>query len=404
MLRTVTVTGIFAIAAGHGLLLEPRPRSAGEGLTSLGGSFWYSQSCTIGCAECNVSASVPGSMMAGDLCPEDHSGDKVPTINDSKLRTAMGDGCLDPKDSTKRVACTPQTEHTDWTKFHPWRAPGRAPMYDPCGMAGASPSNNSQAAGGWGYTTGYPQGFQGSRLPALAGEKPVWTAGGIADVSWVSVANHGGGYQYALCPLKDGEVVTEECFQRHPLHYVDDKQTLRYIYLNNSANVTEARIDAVRVSVGTVPEGSAWTRNPVPTGVLEPEWASLSTEGSRNGREPEFAPPQGCDEHCWGYQPCNVGFAHPSFEGWNDPKRPPNKWMPMPGKPAPAEFPTCANGQDGEGCCHTSAYMAVIDQVRVPNVPPGDYVLRWRWDCELTPQIWANCADVTIKADVSVHV
>jgi len=97
-------------------------------------------------------------------------------------------------------------------------------------------------------------------------------------------------------------------------------------------------------------------------------------------------------------------FTHPIFEGWNDPNRPLNKWMPKPGEPAPAEFPTCANGKDGEGCCHTSAYMAVIDQVRVPNVPPGDYVLRWRWDCEMSPQIWANCADVTIKADVPVQV
>ena len=49
-------------------------------------------------------------------------------------------------------------------------APGAAPMYDPCGMAGGSPSNNSNQAGGWGYTTGYGQGFPGSQLPAA----PPW--------------------------------------------------------------------------------------------------------------------------------------------------------------------------------------------------------------------------------------
>ena len=30
-----------------------------------------------------------------------------------------------------------------------------------------------------------------------------------------------------------------------------------------------------------------------------------------------------------------VGFTHPSYEGWNDPNRPTNKWMPHPGAPAP---------------------------------------------------------------------
>jgi predicted carbohydrate-binding protein with CBM5 and CBM33 domain len=32
------------------------------------------------------------------------------------------------------------------------------------------------------------------------------------------------------------------------------------------------------------------------------------------------------------------------------------------------------------------------------TLPAGDYVLGWRWDCEETAQIWANCADVTIAA------
>ena len=37
--------------------------------------------------------------------------------------------------------------------------------------------------------------------------------------------------------------------------------------------------------------------------------------------------------------------------------------------------------------------MAIIDEIKVPTVPPGDYVVRWRWDCEQSPQIWfvLNC-------------
>ena len=41
----------------------------------------------------------------------------------------------------------------------------------------------------------------------------------------------------------------------------------------------------------------------------------------------------------------------------------------------------------------------ITDRVRIPQgLAPGDYVLSWRWDCEETAQIWANCADVVIDA------
>ena len=41
---------------------------------------------------------------------------------------------------------------------------------------------------------------------------------------------------------------------------------------------------------------------------------------------------------------------------------------------------------------------AIVDRVRVPEVS-GEFVLRWRWDCEQTPQVWSHCADVTIVAN-----
>ena len=40
---------------------------------------------------------------------------------------------------------------------------------------------------------------------------------------------------------------------------------------------------------------------------------------------------------------------------------------------------------------------AIVDQVQVPNTT-GDFVLRWRWDAEQTPQIWSHCADIRIVA------
>ena len=32
------------------------------------------------------------------------------------------------------------------------------------------------------------------------------------------------------------------------------------------------------------------------------------------------------------------------------------------------------------------------------ELPPGDYVLGFRWDAEETAQVWASCSDVAITA------
>lgn len=43
--------------------------------------------------------------------------------------------------------------------------------------------------------------------------------------------------------------------------------------------------------------------------------------------------------------------------------------------------------------------FGIVDKVVVPDVPPGDYVLQFRWDCESFSQVWESCADVTIVSD-----
>lgn len=50
------------------------------------------------------------------------------------------------------------------------------------------------------------------------------------------------------------------------------------------------------------------------------------------------------------------------------------------------------------GCEGDSNNFNLMDTVKVPDVAPGDYVVSWRWDCEATTQVWANCGDVTIVA------
>ena len=41
---------------------------------------------------------------------------------------------------------------------------------------------------------------------------------------------------------------------------------------------------------------------------------------------------------------------------------------------------------------------AIEDLVRVPKVPPGEYVVGFRWDCETSSQVWTSCADIEIEA------
>jgi len=381
-------------------MLDPVSRNAKHGINTLGGSMWFSQGCTIGCTQCNATG-VPvgpgfpnndtgtysspnigtfGYDIGGpDLCPNDHSKSKVPTIMDPKLTTM----------NTQEVVCrdewTPRCRN--WTLLHPWRAPGSTAGLDACGVAGGAFTNMSYRAGGFGPQTGYPQGFKGSKLPPIEkSQRKVWSSGKTAEVSWVSVANHAGGYTYSLCPA-DAEL-TEECFEKTPLQFVDSTSTLQYMYLSNngtlSPNKTEVKIAATRVTAGVHPAGSMWSKNPIPAG----QWGAPAGIPQGNPGPPQFKPPAGCDEHCWGYQPCNVGFTHPSYEGWNHTK---------------AKLPSCSTDgtpgaalKNGKGCCHTTAYMAIKDQVHVPDVPPGDYVVRWRWDCEQSPQIWSGCGDVTI--------
>ena len=219
----------------------------------------FSQGCSIGCSQCNdtgvpvnpgfpVSGRPPfspniGSYL-GDECPNDHSKSKKPTIVDPALTTMNHDTKIQPS-----------------LAFHPWRAPGSTPPLDPCGLAGGARTNMSMRAGGFGPQTGYPQGFQGSKLPPIPKEqRKIWKAGSTANVSWVSVANHAGGYSYSLCSAdKD---LTEECFDATPLQFVDDTTTLRYMFLKDNGtlgpNQTEVEIPAHRVREGVLPKGSVW--------------------------------------------------------------------------------------------------------------------------------------------------
>ena len=82
-----------------------------------------------------------------------------------------------------------------------------------------------------------------------------WTAGEVYEVSWAIQSNHGGGYQYRLCPADQD--LTEECFFKIPLDFVG-KQSFKW------TDGTQIHFDGKYVSKGTLPEGSMWSMNPIP--------------------------------------------------------------------------------------------------------------------------------------------
>merc|ERR1711918_146188 len=103
----------------------------------------------------------------------------------------------------------------------------------------------------------HSMGEKGSSLPPLSVQTE-WVAGSVVEVEWMIAANHGGGYQWRVCPR--GQESSEECFARTPLEFANNMLTLKYLESGD-----RVQIPATRVMVGTFPENSEWRKNPIPT-------------------------------------------------------------------------------------------------------------------------------------------
>ena len=105
------------------------------------------------------------------------------------------EGALDPKYRTVNLNSTPGTLEDIW-KFNPWRAPGKAPVADSCGMAGGNTFEVFNA-GAYNATKFARQGDLGKVLPPRP-SGTVWKRGTVARTRWQLTASHAGGYQYRL--------------------------------------------------------------------------------------------------------------------------------------------------------------------------------------------------------------
>mmetsp|Transcript_25457 Transcript_25457/g.51703 ORF Transcript_25457/g.51703 Transcript_25457/m.51703 type:complete len:360 (-) Transcript_25457:192-1271(-) len=286
--------------------------------------LWFSVGTTIGCDSPDGGLHGNANPNVKDRCG---SGMKA-TINEPRLRTINRDAVAGSEE--------------DWTKFNPWRAPGSAPVYDPCGRASGGP-HATPGHGEFTNTTFARIGDLGSRLPKLP-SGAVWKVGATVETMWSLRTNHGGGYQYRLCPLQ--AELTEECFQATPVPFAGDSKLM----LGNGTRIT---LNSTFVSEGTRPAGSTWQRNPIPGYVVYDHHGGWDSRLKR-----WFDPP--CDD------PASL-------------------------KPARLGQGLCS----GEWLTKVTTY----DQLRIPDhLEPGEYVLGFRWDCESSAQVWQSCADVTITA------
>ena len=307
--------------------------------------FWFSNGCSIGCAECdgNTRGPIPVRGFGGKTCMGMAPRFPADPAKEGNCKRKM-DVCQRGHNASVcsaelRTYNTAAECHgpEDWYEFSPWRAPGAAPVFDGCGMAGGKPPPRGTRFGAEYFnTTLSKQGDLGSKSLPKSHTGVVWRAGSTVEVSWAIEANHGGGYQYRLCPAENA--TTEACFQRMPLPFVG-QQGLRW-YGRDSPDAIAISFKGVYVTEGVSPPGAAWAMNPIPR----------NDEG-QTGK----------------------GFA-----------------------PRCTNASMCQGMEDGS---NANPNMEIVDKLQVPLwVPAGDYVLGWRWDCEESNQIWQSCSDITIVA------
>jgi hypothetical protein len=275
----------------------------------------------------------------------------------------------------------------DSYRFNPWRAPGSAPVVDPCGQAGGKfPQTPVGGDSVYTDTQQARMGDMGSVVlkPVEARLQPTWAAGTAVDVGWGMRYNHGGGYQYRLCPAD--EPLTEACFQRTPLEFVRAEHRLLW---NNGSLIARLGEDkGVFVSGAGVtfgPPGSTWARNPIPRVNTDNRGlanaSGCNNTGASGGRDRPACQqfPALCPQDTGTYPLCS------KTRGW-----------------------PCSYDGSGQGACSGDWTAGVIaDKVIIPQgLRPGKYILGWRYDSEETAQVWSNCADVNIAAAerVDAHV
>jgi len=448
-MKLLISSGLLAAVAGHGAMINPRPRSSHSqtfddankcgsqhpysnasspgaycGLGCLGDACLYYQiGCFQGCGTCSLMGKtlypVPADLKAAgcDTPPEPTLGGGNKTL-EHMLRTYNIDT---------------ESANGDWTKWMPWRSPGTAgrgnPDFQPCGINSGALASQPEPP-----TTAQdvPNGGPGTALPKLPKDEwAVWKAGSVVEAEWSIYANHGGGYSYRLCKHQEGVAPTEECYQKTPLMFATAETEIRYQDGSQAPfNVTTPTTD-----VGTYPPGSQWRKNPVPMcgcdigtacggkttdhELVAPTASDPAVVGDKVCVAEPTCEKAGCKvcanstDLPWSCKTCCPGCTEAHYEGGmycqcTNPGPSDNFYTPYttthlhPGQkptecPTGVQYETLWDGGAGAGI-GGSFMFSMVDRLQVPDVEPGQYSVSWRWDCEETPQVWNSCADIIITA------
>ena len=341
--------------------------------------LWWSQGCSIHCPFCVTDPPggvIPTYAVTGNPPHADKAGFRKSYCN----QTMKKPWTLPKHAWTMNINATEGSE-LDSYRFNPWRAPGSAPVVDPCGQAGGKwPQTQVGGDSAFTDTTLAQMGDKGSQVLGITPEsmQPTWVAGTAVDVSWGMRFNHGGGYQYRLCRADVEGGITEACFQKMPLEFVKSEHKL--LWNNGSVIVVLGEEKGIFVSgVGVTfgPPGSTWARNPIPR--VNTDNRGLSNEHGCNDTRKQGGRNNPICQQFKALCPQDTG-TYPlcsATQGW-----------------------PCSYDGSGQGACSGDWTGGVIaDQVIVPKgLKPGKYVLGWRYDCEETAQVWQNCADVNVVA------
>ena len=77
----------------------------------------------------------------------------------------------------------------DWYFYSPWRAPGAAPVFDSCGMAGGHKPPQGGFGGIYVNTSHAKLGDKGTEVLPKAPSGTTWAAGRSYEVTWTIEAN-----------------------------------------------------------------------------------------------------------------------------------------------------------------------------------------------------------------------
>ena len=217
---------------------------------------------------------------------------------------------------------------------------------------------------------------------------------------------------------------TAECYQQTPLKFATPETEIRY----QDGSMPPFNVTSPTTNVGTWPAGSMWRKNPVPMCNCDvgfpchngdEDFHETMTVGAEGKACTAITPAQcsdaasgsclkcgtanqyDCEQCCEGYILQNTTYEGQTYS-WCKSSAPgpapgPKPANPMsvpyksshfrPGQtnklcPTGVQFPTLWDGGAGAGiplgALGTFAFT-MVDRLQVPDVPPGEYSVSWRW-------------------------